>query len=75
MNTKLQRMLDAYRDKIDCPGMMMGVEAGTVRWYGTTGIFTPADLETPFYVYGVTKTFIATCILRLVEVGQRQLAN
>lgn len=62
-----QDILDEFRDEINCPGILMGVKAGENDWYCTAGCFSAADIDKPFYIYSVTKTYTAACILRLVE--------
>lgn len=69
MNMTFQDILDEFRGELNCPGILMGVKAEEIEWYGSTGCFSTDDLCKPFYIYSVTKTYTATCILRLVEDG------
>jgi len=69
MNMTFQDILDEFRGEINCPGILMGVKAKGIEWYGSAGSLLADDLEKPFYIYSVTKAFTATCILRLVEDG------
>ena len=64
-----QDILDEFRGEINCPSILMGVKTEGAEWYGGTGSLSVDDLDKPFYVYSVTKTYTATCILRLVEEG------
>lgn len=67
MDITFQDILDEFRSEINCPGILMGIKAKGIEWYGSTGSLLADDLEKPFYIYSVTKTFTAACILKLVE--------
>jgi D-alanyl-D-alanine carboxypeptidase len=69
MDMTFQDILDDFRNELNCPGILMGVEARATDWYGKTGCFSAEDLDKPFYIYSITKTYTATCVLRLVEDG------
>lgn len=69
MNMTFQDILDEFRSEINCPGILMGIKAKGIEWYGSTGSLLADDLEKPFYIYSVTKTYTAACILKLVENG------
>jgi len=64
----------------DVPGIMLHVEAPglNISWSGAAGVSdvkanTPIKPDQPFRVASVTKTFVATAILRLMEEGKIKL--
>ncbi len=64
----------------DVPGIMLHVEAPglNISWNGAAGVSdvetgTPIQANQPFRVASVTKTFVATAILRLWEEGKLSL--
>ena len=69
MNMTFQNILDDFRNELNCPGILMGVEAEAMTWYGSTGCFLEEDLAKPFYIYSITKSYTAVCILKLAEDG------
>jgi len=75
----LERMLDQVAARKEIASAVMGVASGdgTVRWLGARGEAAPGGLpmtpETPWFVASITKLFIATLVLRLVEEGRVRL--
>jgi len=75
----LQQIIDNKRRSIDIPGISAAVIFGDgSRWSGASGKASlstnaAATTQTPFVVGSITKTFLATTIMRLVEDGRLAL--
>jgi len=70
---QLQITLDQVRD--DIPGAFLGIINPERTWVGVSGVSnlqteTPLTLEDRFEIGSITKTFVATIILQLVEEGK-----
>ncbi|MEB3278818.1 MAG: serine hydrolase domain-containing protein [Lyngbya sp.] len=70
---QLQITLDQVRE--DIPGAFIGIINPERTWVGVSGVSnlqaeTPLTLEDRFEIGSITKTFVATVILQLVEEGK-----
>jgi D-alanyl-D-alanine carboxypeptidase len=74
--TRLQAVVDRVAGRRGITHVVSGVSSvdGSFSWHGAAGTArpdgTPMRPETPFFVASVTKLFIATAILQLVEEGR-----
>lgn len=70
---RLQRLVDSLAARRGVPHVVLAVERGdgTLRWTGTAGEARPGGApmgpDTPFFIASVTKLYIATLILQLLE--------
>jgi D-alanyl-D-alanine carboxypeptidase len=76
---RLQRLLDLWRQRADIPAVTMAVDLpGRPRWLGASGSperggTTPAPPDARFRIASITKTFVATVALQLVQEGRLRL--
>lgn len=76
---RLQRLVDRWRQRADVPAVTMAVDApGRPRWLGASGTperggTTPVAPDARFRIASITKTFVATVVLQLVQEGQLRL--
>ena len=76
--TKLQAALDRARQELGLYSLALGVAIdGRVAWSGASGValdgVTPLNGDSPFAIASITKTFVATLVLQLVEDGRLSL--
>lgn len=75
-HAEYQVQLDAYRKTTNSPGAILLIQRqGEPLWVGASGSSnlehqTPMRTNTPFRVGSITKTFVATAVLHLVEQGK-----
>ena len=78
IEAELQAQVTALADRLDVPGVAVGVAAGDenhLAFHGVTSIEDPlpVDAGTLFQIGSTTKTYTATAILQLVEQGRIDL--
>lgn len=72
----LQQLLDHWRARTGAPAVVMAVqEPGTGRWLGTSGTLrrdggAPVTPDARFRIASITKLFVATVVLQLVQEGR-----
>ncbi len=76
---RLQRLVDRVASKPKFGHAIVGIERGDglFRWAGAAGVADASGAsmtpETPFFIASVTKLYIATLVLQLVEEGKVDL--
>jgi D-alanyl-D-alanine carboxypeptidase len=75
---RLQQALDRAREEMGLYALALGVAIdGRVAWSGASGValdgVTPLNGDSPFAIASITKTFVATLVLQLVEDGRLSL--
>lgn len=78
LDAQLQVALDRWRAEWGVAGVVAGVERpGVLRWVGASGIDnrdgTPMPTNDQFPTYSVTKSFVGTLVMQLVDEGRLEL--
>jgi len=68
MDTLAQDLQKAQLE-LDTPGILVGVRINEKEHYFSSGILRQEDIHQTFYIYSITKTFTAICLLKLIEEG------
>ncbi|MGH2455239.1 MAG: serine hydrolase domain-containing protein [Candidatus Limnocylindria bacterium] len=73
-----QAAADRAREEFKLDALAVGVSiGGRMGWAGASGVardgVTPLDGDSPFAIASITKTFVATIVLQLVEEGRISL--
>jgi len=81
LEARLDSMLDRLISRKDLHSVVAAVESrdGSFRWNGARGRVSPDGPpmapDTPWFVASITKLFIASVVLRLVEEGELELGD
>lgn len=79
-SSAIQDQMEEYARQFNVPGVIVGIDLKGERWLGAYGV---ANLETgekmapefQFRIASVTKTFTASTILKLIELGKLSLTD
>lgn len=77
--TRLEALLDGLFERTEIHSAVLSVASadGTFRWVGVRGSVSPGGAPmtptTPWFIASVTKLFIASTVLRMVEEGELRL--
>lgn len=76
--TALCREVETDKARLAVPGVVVGVQQGdttTMAGFGVTSVENPLPVtpETLYQIGSITKTFVATAVMRLVEMGKLAL--
>ena len=63
----MREILDHYLSNVSATGVLVGVNFDGVMAYHVAGDRAQSDIQRPFYIYSISKTFTAVAIMKLCE--------